>query len=101
MVGRRRRDSQETNPDLTRPKLEHHVAMWNTWGEKFSGYVIQHHGKNKAQFKIKEDETQAELWTDLRNLNFWEYVKPPEEEEVFWATGIPTPAAAIAWIELG
>ena len=93
------------NTALIRPKLEHHVDMWNTWGENFSVYVMQHHGKNKTQFKIKEDETQAELWTDLRNLNFWEYAKPPDKEQVLWATGIPTQAAASAeadpWIEQG
>ncbi len=67
---------------------------------------MQHHRKNKTQFKIKEDETQAELWIDLRNLNFLEYVKPPDEEQVLWATGIPTPRAAReeadhTWPELG
>ena len=72
------------NTALIRPKLEHHVAMWNIWGEKFSGYVTQHHRKNKTQFKIKEDETQAELWTDLRKLNYWEYIDPPPKMETFF-----------------
>jgi len=59
--------------------------MWNNWGEKFSGFVVQLHRKNRTQFKIQEiqpEGTTAAIWVDLRKLNFWEYGDPPSLGEV-------------------
>jgi len=59
--------------------------MLNNWGEKSSGFVVQHHGKNKTQFKIQEIQPEgikAETWVDLRKLNYWEYGEPPNLEEI-------------------
>jgi len=33
--------------------------MWNNWGEKSSGFVVQHHGKNKTQIKIQEIQPEG------------------------------------------
>jgi len=70
-------DKRETqNHNLVRPGINSYINMWNNWGEKFSGYVVQLHGKNKTQFKIQEiqpEGTIAEIWVDLRKLNSWEY----------------------------
>ncbi len=64
------------NPSMTKPTLFQHIDAWNKYGEKFSGLVIKHHGKNMTQFKLLEDGTSAEQWVDLRLLNYWDYSKP-------------------------
>jgi len=66
------------NPLLTRPKRWKHVNMWNLWGEKFSGCVLDVEKRNKKRFRIQEHGTQAILGLDLDNLNYWEYTNPPE-----------------------
>ena len=66
------------NPCLTRPRRWKHVNMWNRWGEKFSGCVLDVEKGNKKKFRIQEHETMAVLGIDLDNLNYWEYTNPPE-----------------------
>ena len=66
------------NTHLTRPKRWKHVNMWNLWGEKFSGCVLDVEKGNKKKFRIQEHGTLAVLGIDLDNLNYWEYTNPPE-----------------------
>jgi hypothetical protein len=68
------------NPSLTIPKLHEHIRAWNTYGEQYSGEVIQHWSQRPNQFKIKEHETSAEMWVDLNKINQWRYMKKPETE---------------------
>jgi len=73
------------NHDLTLPRTHSYINMWNNWGEKFSGFVVQLHRKNRTQFKIQEIQPEgikAETWVDLRKLNYWEYGEPPNLEEI-------------------
>jgi len=52
--------------------------MWNLWGEKFSGCVLDVEKRNKKGFRIQEHGTLAILGVDLEKLNYWEYTNPPE-----------------------
>jgi hypothetical protein len=61
------------NTCMTRPPMHSHIDMWNQYGEKFSGFVAQHHGRHSNSFRIQEHETNADIWVDLRRLNYWEY----------------------------
>ena len=53
------------NLNLTRPKLHEHIRAWNTYGDEYSGEIIQHHAWKKREFKMREHETLAEIWVDL------------------------------------
>ncbi len=66
------------NPYLTRPKRWKHVNMWNLWGEKFSGCVLDVEKGNRKRFRIQEHGTLAVLGIDLDNLNYWEYTNKPD-----------------------
>jgi len=114
---RRRKNSEETEPEpptreiwsedenelhtirnknLTLPLRFHHIDMWNNWAEKFSGYVTDH-SKNGLRFKIQEHETKAQIWVELKKLNYWEYKPPPPDSGGFsyYLDGTPTPQAQI------
>jgi len=78
------------NSSLSIPKLFQHIDAWNQYGEKFSGMVIQLHGKNRTQFKILEHETSAEIWVDLKKINYWDYTSQPNQKEDDRHNGIPS-----------
>jgi len=83
------------NKYLTLPLRFTHVDMWNNWGEKFSGFVSDH-GKNGMKFKIQEHETKAELWVELKKLNYWEYTSPPDSGGIsYYSEGIPSIQAQV------
>jgi hypothetical protein len=76
--------------NLTRPKLGENIRAWNTYGEEFSGEVIQHHAWRKREFKIREHGTLAELWVDMNKLNLWQYVDKPNPEDEGDKLGYPS-----------
>jgi hypothetical protein len=84
------------NKWLTLPMTVSHVNMWNLWGEKFSGYVSHHDRKNNS-FRILEHGTKADIWVELDKLNYWEYCKIPNSEdltdETHYSTRTPSPEA--------
>jgi hypothetical protein len=82
---------------MTRPPLHSHIDMWNNYGEKFSGFVAQHHGRHRNSFRIQELGTNADIWVDLRRLNYWEYqnTKTPKVLHLI-SDGVPSPQALLA-----
>ena len=78
------------NPCLTRPKLHEHIRAWNTYGEEYSGEVIQHHAWKKREFKMREHETSAKIWVDLNKMNQWKYIDKPELEDEVDKLGAPS-----------
>ena len=66
------------NNKLTKPKLNCHIRAWNTFGEEFSGKIIDLKPKSKTTFKIREHETSVELCVDLNKINQWEYIEEPK-----------------------
>ena len=86
---------------LTRPKRWKHINMWNLWGEKFSGCVLDVEKKNKKRFRIQEHETLAILGVDLDKLNYWEYTSTPKSGGLsLKPEGEPSEQAMMASIEL-
>jgi len=83
-------DHTTQNSSLTKPKKFQHIDAWNQYGEKFIGKVIQHHGKNKTQFKILEHDTAAKIWVDLKKINYWDYTSKPNPKEDDRQDGIPS-----------
>jgi hypothetical protein len=71
--------------------------MWNSYGEKFSGFVAQHHGRHRNSFRIQELGTNADIWVDLRKLNNWEFqeTKTPKVIHLI-SDGIPSTQASLA-----
>jgi hypothetical protein len=69
------------NNKLTKPKLNYHIRAWNTFGEEFSGEVIDLKPKSKTTFKIREHETSVELCVDLNKINQWEYIAEPKLDD--------------------
>jgi len=89
---------KEKNKCLTMPILGEHIDMWNLWGEKFSGQV-EKIKKSKPHFRIKEHETDASVWVELDNLNFWEYTRPPDPNKRLDTDGKPSKRAELAEID--
>jgi len=85
------------NTCMTRPPLHSHIDMWNNYGEKFSGFVAQHHGRHRNSFRIQELGTNADIWVDLRKLNYWEYqgTKHPKVLHLI-SDGIPSQQVSLA-----
>jgi len=52
--------------------------------------VIQHHDKNRTQFKILEHETSAKIWVDLKKINYWDYTDEPNPMMDDKLDGIPS-----------
>ena len=71
------RSHMRKNNKLTKPKLNFHIRAWNTFGEEFSGEVIDIKPRSKTIFKIREHETSVELCVDLEKINQWEYISDP------------------------
>jgi len=71
------RSHMRKNNKLTKPKLNCHIRAWNTYGEEFSGEVIDLKPRSKTIFKIREHETSVELCVDLEKINQWEYISDP------------------------
>jgi transposase InsO family protein len=81
------------NKCLTLPMTLSHVNMWNNWGERFSGFVTEHDRK-RTSFRIQEHGTKADIWVELDKLNYWEYCKIPNSEDLtLYSTRTPSPEA--------
>jgi len=88
------------NKYLIRPPLFSNIDMWNQYGEKFSGLVLTYHGRHSNSFKIQEHETQADIWVDLRRLNYWEFTDGKTKILHQIPDGTPSPQASQAAIYL-
>jgi hypothetical protein len=88
---------KKQNTCMTRPPLHSHIDMWNSYGEKFSGFVAQHHGRHRNSFRIQELGTNADIWVDLRKLNYWEYQGTKNPKVIYLISdGIPSTQASLA-----
>ena len=71
--------------------------MWNQYGEKFSGFVAQHNGRHSNSFRIQEHGTNADIWVDLRRLNYWEYSRTKNPRILYLSSdGTPSSQALLA-----
>jgi len=85
------------NTCMTRPPMHSHIDMWNQYGEKFSGFVAQHHGRHSNSFRIQELGTNADIWVDLRRLNYWEYSRTKNPRILYLSSdGTPSSQALLA-----
>jgi len=88
---------KKRNTCMTRPPLHSHIDMWNSYGEKFSGFVAQHHGRHRSSFRIQELGTNADIWVDLRKLNYWEYQGTKNPKVIYLISDvIPSTQASLA-----
>jgi hypothetical protein len=70
------------NLSLTKPKLFCHIRAWNTYGEEFSGEVIDLKPETKTIFKLREHQTSAEICVDLNKINQWIYIDEPKLDKI-------------------